>query len=498
MLYCNSMNTQILETGMKRFLSILLVLTMLTIPAVALADYDYNSIPTPNMIVVDGEDTSKVFFERNADQRVFPASTTKIMTTLIALESGNLDDSFAVGDEVLGTTIKFSSLSSLMGIQPGEMLTLRDLVYGLMLASGNDAGEAIAKHVGGSVDGFVALMNQKAQALGMSSTHFTNPHGVHNDDHYSTARDMAKLMAYALKNEEFVRIAETKTYNVPPNNIRATELVLVNTDRMLNAVPGDKLQTVYPYAICGKTGDTPAAGKCFVVAAEKDGARMIITMFGDKPELYGDDKDLTNLARFVNAAAIFEYVFANGYQSISAAELGLQKTFSTGVVNANAADLKDGQLSMSADIDAATIRMASDQINNIKANAAAITANVQLTTDAQAPISAGQIMGIVEYKLGDRVILQAELSADFAVSLGEGSPEQPQETAVVSSSPDDTPLIDKGRKDWSTADTLRLTFILLAVLLMALIVTFILSERKRRYERKRRARAKQRRQQYYE
>ncbi len=483
---------------MKRFLSILLVLTILTIPAVAMADYDYDSIPTPNMIVVDGNDPGVVFYERNADQRVFPASTTKIMTTLVALESGNLDDSFAVGDEVLGTTIKFSELSSLMGIKPGETLTLRDLVYGLMLVSGNDAGEAIAKHVAGSVDGFVALMNQKAQELGMSSTHFTNPHGVHNDDHYTTARDMAKLMAYALTIDEFVKIAETKTYTVPANEIRPTELVLVNTDRMLNAVPGDAVDTVYPYAICGKTGDTPTAGKCFVVAAEKDGARVIITMFGDKADLYGGDTDKTNLARFVNAKSIFEYVFANGYQSTTAAELGLQTTFTTGVVNANAADLKDGQLTMSANLGGATLRMASDKINTIKSNASAITANVQLTTDAQAPITAGQSMGVVKYMLGDQVILQADLSADFAVSLGEGAPAQPQETAIAASSPDDTPLIDKGRKDWSASDTLRLTFILLAVLLVALVVTFILSERKRRYERKRRARAKQRRQQYYE
>ncbi|MBA4348309.1 MAG: hypothetical protein C0413_05630 [Clostridiales bacterium] len=484
---------------MKRILSILLVLTILIIPAVALADFDYDSIPTPNILVVDGNDTSVVFFERNADQRVFPASTTKIMTTLVALEHGNLDDTLTVGDEVLGTTIKFTELSSLMGIKPGETLTLRDLVYGLMLVSGNDAGEAIAKYVGGSIDGFVALMNQKAQEIGMSGTHFTNPHGVHSDDHYTTARDMAKLMAYALTKDEFVKIAETKTYNVPANSVRPTELVLLNTDRMLNAVPGDPVNTVYPYAICGKTGDTPMAGKCFVVAAEKDGARVIITMFGDKAEMYGGDTVTTNLARFVNAAAIFEEVFATGYQSVTAAELGLQKIFTTGVVNANEADLKDGQLAMTAQIDSLTIRSTSGKINNIKASAGSITANVVLTTDAQAPIAAGQSMGIVEYKLGEDVICKADLIADFAVSTGSGeAAPQPEQTAIVPTSPDDTPLIDKGRKDWSAADTLTLTFVLLAVLLVALIVTFILSERKRRYERKRRARAKQRRQQYYD
>jgi D-alanyl-D-alanine carboxypeptidase (penicillin-binding protein 5/6) len=492
------MNTQKWETGMKRLLSILLVLTILTIPAIALADFDYDSIPTPNMLVVDGNDTSVVFYERNADQRVFPASTTKIMTALVALENGNLDDTLTVGDEVLGTTIKFTELSSLMGIKPGETLTLRDLVYGLMLVSGNDAGEAIAKYVGGSVDGFVALMNQKAQQIGMNGTHYTNPHGVHNDDHYTTARDMAKLMAYALSIDEFVKIAETRTYTVPANSVRPTELVLLNTDRMLNAVPGDPVNTVYPYAICGKTGDTPMAGKCFVVAAEKDGARVIITMFGDKVDLYNGDTVTTNLARFVNAAAIFDHVFANNFASVTAAELGLQKTFSTGVVNANAADLQDGQLTMSAQIDNLTIRTSNDKVNNIKANAGAITANVVLTTDAQAPITAGQTMGVVEYKLGEDVICKADLIADFAVSAASGEVSSPDETAIVTEGPDGTALIDKGRKDWSASDTLTLTFVLLAILLVALIVTFVLSERKRRYERKRRARAKQRRQQYYE
>ncbi len=483
---------------MKRILSALLIIILLCTPAMALADYDYDSIPTPNMIVVDGDDPSVVFFERNADQKVYPASTTKIMTTLVALANGNLDDSFTVGDEVLGTTIKFTQYSSLMGIQPGETLTLRDLVYGLMLVSGNDAGEAIAKHVAGSVDAFVALMNEKAQEIGMTSTHYSNPHGVQNDNHYTTARDMAKLMAYALKNEAFVQIAGTKTYTVPANNVRTTDLVLVNTDRLLNAVAGDPVQTVYPYAIGGKTGDTDSAGKCLVAAAEKDGARVIITMFGDKADLYGGDVVTTNLARFVNAAAIFEYVFANDYQSTSASEMGLQTTFTTGVVNANAADLKDGQLTMTAQL-GDTLRFPTDKINNIKANAGAIQANMVLTTDAQAPITAGQEMGTVEYKLGDEVIYTTKLVADFAVGQSEATTEtDPAATAVVSAGPDDTPLIDKGRKDWTTGDTLTLTFVLLAILLVALIVIFILSERKRRYERKRRARAKQRRQQYYE
>lgn len=483
---------------MKRILSALLILILLCVPATALADYDYDSIPTPNMIVVDGDDPSVVFYERNADQKVYPASTTKIMTTLVVLDSGKLDDMVTVGEEIKGTIVPITEYSSRMGLVLGETLTLRDLVYGLMLLSGNDAAEAIAKYVSGSVDAFAALMNQKAQEIGMNDTHFTNPHGIQNDNHYTTARDMAKLMAYALKNEEFVKIAGTKTYTVPANSVRTTDLVLVNTDRLLNAVAGDPVQTVYQYALAGKTGDTDTAGKCFVVAAQKDGARVIITMFGDKAELYGGDTVTTNLARFVNAAAIFDYVFANDYQNVTASELGLQQTFTTGVVNANAADLKDGQLTMTAQF-GDTLRFPTTTINNIKSNAGAITANMVLTTDAQAPITAGQSMGRVEYKLGDEVVYSAPLVADFAVSQGtDTASADPEATAIVSAGPDSTPLIDKGRKDWGTGDTLTLTFVLLAILLVALIVIFILSERKRRYERKRRARAKQRRQQYYE
>ena len=483
---------------MKRFLSALLALSILITPALALADYDYDSIKTPNVIVVDANDTSTVFYERNADQKIYPASTTKIMTALIALENGNLDDEFAVGEEVLGTTTKFSSYSSLMGIQPGETYTLRELVYGLMLVSGNDAAEAIAKHIAGSVDAFVNLMNQKAAELGMTNTHFANPHGTPNDDHYSTPRDMANLMADALKNEAFIQIAETKEYTIPADSIRTTDLVLHTTDRLLVATAGDTIETVYPYAIAGKTGDTDTAGKCLVAAAEKDGARLIYASFGDKKELYDGDTETTNLARFVNAANVFEYVFDNGYQKVSASELGLQTTFTTGVVNADAEDLKDGQLTMTVNLDNVSIRALPDKSAAIKSNASSITTNMMLTTDAQAPITAGQSMGIVEYKVGDDVIYTAPLTADFAVDQSlEGATVQSDTTASVTNSPDSTPLIDKGHKDWTTADYLTLTFVLLLILLIALIVIFVISERKRRYERKRRARAKQRARQQY-
>ena len=480
---------------MKRFIGVLLALALLLTPASALAEYDYESIPTPHMIVVDGDNPSVVFYERAADEKVYPASTTKIMTCLVALEYGNLDDEFMVGEEVLGTTIKFTSYSSLMGLQVGETVTLRDLIYGLMLVSGNDAGEAIAKHVGGSIDGFVDLMNTKAAELGMSGTHYTNPHGVHNDDHYTTARDMTKLTAYALQDDDFCSIVQTLHYTVPANNVRTEPLELTNTNRLLNAVEGDAYTTVYQYAIGIKTGDTDKAGKCLVAAAERDGARVIVAMFGDAADLYNNDKELTNLARFVNAASIFDYVFENEYQVITGSELGLEKSFQTGVANGDPDDLADGQLTMSAGLDSVTIRALADRIAFYKASAGSITANVVLNMDAKAPIIAGQSMGHVAYNIGSETICTAPLTADFAVGevLEVESIQQPEETAVVTTSPDSTPLITKGHKEWGTADVLTLVFILLIVLLIALIVVFVITERKRRYERKRRsARARKR------
>jgi hypothetical protein len=199
--------------------------------------------------------------------------------------------------------------------------------------------------------------------------------------------------------------------------------------------------------------------------------------------------------RFVNAAKIFEHVFDTGFEVVSASALGLQKTFSTGVVNAEEADLVDGKLTMTALLDDLKVRALPDQIASIKANAGSITADVVLTTDAQAPIFEGQSMGTVEYKVNGETICTAQLAADFAVGkVLEVQSVQPEETAVVTESPDSTPLIDRGHKDWNAGDYLILTFVLLIVLLVALVIIFIISERKRRYERKRRsARARKRR-----
>jgi len=149
-------------------------------------------------------DSGRVLYERNADRKMLIASTTKILTALVAIEEGDLHDTVKVSREAAYTE------GSAMYLTEGETLTLETLLYGVLLCSGNDAAVAVAQHVGGSVKGFVALMNEKAQELGMEHSSFANPNGLDDEQHYSTARDMAKLARAALENETLMRIASTR------------------------------------------------------------------------------------------------------------------------------------------------------------------------------------------------------------------------------------------------------------------------------------------------
>ena len=203
--------------------------------------------------------------EKNADERLPMASTTKIMTALVALETLPLDGVISVPPEAVG--VEGSSIYLYMG----EKVTVRTLLYALMLASANDAAAALAMAAGGSIEGFAAMMNEKAAALGLADTHFCNPHGLHDGEHYTTARDLARLAAAALANETFAGIVSTRRYVAPQEGTGATRLFL-NHNRLLRTYEG---------AIGVKTGYTKAAGRCLVGAAEREGLTLIAVTLSD-------------------------------------------------------------------------------------------------------------------------------------------------------------------------------------------------------------------------
>ena len=212
--------------------------------------------------------TGEIVYEKNSVERLPMASTTKIMTCITALESCSIDDIATVSWAAAATE------GSSAYIEPGYEISICDLLYGLMLNSGNDAAVAIAEHISGSVDGFVKLMNAKAEEIGVGNTHFTNPNGLHDDEHYTTAYDLAMITRYAMKNQTFREIVSTTNFSAR----------IVNTDGTLTFQNHNKLLGTYDGCVGVKTGFTKAAGRCLVSAAERDGLTFVAVTLND-----GDD-----------------------------------------------------------------------------------------------------------------------------------------------------------------------------------------------------------------
>jgi D-alanyl-D-alanine carboxypeptidase (penicillin-binding protein 5/6) len=226
------------------------------------------SVSAKSAILME-QKSGRILFEKDAYTKRRIASITKIMTATLAIESGKMNKYVTVSENAVHTE------GSSIYLKAGEKIKLRDLVYGLMLRSGNDAAVAIAEYVGGSVDGFVFLMNQKAREIGMLNTHFANPHGLDDHkDHYSTAYDMAVLTRYAMNNKLYREIAGTKVYRAPNPN-EEWDRVWRNKNRLL---------TKYQYCTGGKTGYTKLAKRTLVTTAKKGDMDLIAVTINDSKD----------------------------------------------------------------------------------------------------------------------------------------------------------------------------------------------------------------------
>ncbi|MGO8949882.1 MAG: D-alanyl-D-alanine carboxypeptidase family protein [Ktedonobacterales bacterium] len=225
------------------------------------------------------------YFAQNADMELPQASCTKIMTALLAVEHGNLNQVITVGTDAQALVRPDSSY---MGLSAGEKLTLRDLLYGLLLPSGNDAAVAIADGISGNVPAFVALMNQRAQQLGLTRTHFMNPDGLGQPNHYTTARDLAVLAAVAMQNPILVQITSTKEYNIPKTATHKAYDLMTGDD----LIPGAR--SPYPGAIGVKPGYTGDAGYCQAFAAIRYG-HLIVGAVLNEPSWQIRITDMRNL-----------------------------------------------------------------------------------------------------------------------------------------------------------------------------------------------------------
>lgn len=252
-----------------RFLNRVLPLLLICLLCTGVLPEKVNGEPVvsaKSAILMD-QDSGRVIFEQNIHEISRIASITKIMTALLAIESGKMNKTVKISDDAVGTE------GSSLFLKHGEKMKLEDLVYGLMLRSGNDAAAAIAEEVGGSPEGFVFLMNKKAEEIGMTNSHFTNPHGLDNTkDHFSTAYDMALLTRYAMHNNEYKKIAGTKVHRAP-NSMENWDYKWTNKNRLLTSL--------YKYSTGGKTGYTKLAKRTLVSTATKDNMNLIaVTLNG--------------------------------------------------------------------------------------------------------------------------------------------------------------------------------------------------------------------------
>jgi D-alanyl-D-alanine carboxypeptidase len=318
-------------TRAKRVIALVFALTLaIALPATAAPlvfpamdqdgfpiDTDPPSVTAASWVLYD-ESTDMVLAEWDADTRRPMASITKIMTVLLALENGDVDEPVVVSDLAAGQG------GQEMDLVAGETLTLGALVRAAMVRSGNDAAAAIAEHIGGSIDGFVTMMNERASELGMENTHFVNPNGLDANGHYSSARDMLVLSRQAMSMPEFEELARSRAL-VFPDTPDGAQRSATNTNRILSTYEG---------VIGVKTGETPNAGLTYVGAAERDGRRLFAVVF----------RSVGQRAHFADAIALYDWAFN---------ELGIQGTLALGIPYEPVAERVDGSpLEVEANVEA--------------------------------------------------------------------------------------------------------------------------------------------------
>lgn len=354
-----------------RQLSILICLCLLAGTAQAAIP----GVKAQSAILIDAK-TGQVLFEKNAARHSAPASTTKILTAIIAIESGRLDEVVKVSPKAAATT------GSSMHLYPRQLLTLRELVTGLLLRSGNDAAVAIAEHLSGSVDDFVVVMNRRAQELGAYNTNFRNPHGLSAPGHYSTAADLARLTRYALTNPVFAEIVNTRETTIEwlDRSGRERDIPLRNTNKLL---------WMFEDADGVKTGTTGEAGPCLVSSATRGNQKLIAVVLHDH-------------SRWVDSMQLLKYGF-DTYELYSFAEEG--EIISTLGVSRGLEPELDAVLAAPA----ALVTAAADYPD--------VSVEVILPETIKAPVYQGQKIGEVIFFIRDKAVKTVDIVA--AQDIGE-------------------------------------------------------------------------------
>lgn len=334
-------------------------------------------------------DTMEILYEKNPHLKLYPASTTKIMTGILAIELGNLQDIVTIDQEVIDLTD-----GSHIALEPGEQLTLEQLINALLIESANDAALAIAKHISGSIDEFCKLMNEKAKSIGALNTNFVNPNGLPNDEHVTTAYDLALIGRYAMENESFRDIVKNYTYTIPVTNKKTEERYLKSANKLLYSnekidVNGQLVPIKYEGVNGVKSGYTLAAQQCLVTSFEKGGHNLIaVVLKSNGKNIYSDIQKLLSY----------------GQENFEKIQIGYSNKFMGNF------DIDNGTIPFVSGV----AKVDSYFIAN-KNSSNEIEENIILKSDLKAPISKNQVIGKVEYLLDGSTVGESDIISTMDV-----------------------------------------------------------------------------------
>lgn len=342
------------------------------------------STTAKGIILMDNR-TNKVIYSKSENEKMYPASTTKILTAIIVLENSNLDD---VVTASYNAVMSIPDGYSTANIQIGEELTVEQLLELLLVHSANDAANVLAEYVGGSIDSFVSMMNTKLHELNLTDSHFTNAFGMHNENHYTTAHDLAFIMKYCLNNDTFRKIAGQASCAIPATNKSGTR-----TYNCTNELIIPKTSSYYRYLTAGKTGFTSQAKECLVSSAYRDDLELICIVLGSN-------------SRFADTRNLYEYAYSN----YSIKNIINEKDIVTTIEISNATK-------NTKNLDLLVRETIPVLINNYE-SVSEITPEVTLNESLSAPIEEGSVLGKVSYSV-DGVKYTTDLIASHSVNKSE-------------------------------------------------------------------------------
>lgn len=346
---------------------------------------------SPYAILLDMK-TGAVIYEKSAEDRAYPAALTNIMTAVLALENLNLEELATASETALSNV---SAGDNKMGIVKEERLSVRQLLYGMMLGSASDAANVLAEKTSGSIDEFVVLMNEKAKKLGMENTNFTSPTGEHDERHYTTARDMSKLVMHAMKIPEFCEIVKCQSYSIPPTEKNDSARKITNKNHLVsNLLRNDYY---YKYATGIKTGYSPEAKSCIAASAQKGNISLVAVVLGAQTE---DNVALS----FTDCRDMFEYVFDNYVSQtvVSSGDIVAQ----TVIENTR----RENKLILKAENSVSVIKVKDSE--NLE-----ITYKDSFPQTVSAPVNKDQLIGTREYFLNGKSIGVLNLLAEKSYTL---------------------------------------------------------------------------------